>query len=252
MHRFFRSIRKSLILRRQGSEGQVNEGKTWRYLKYAVGEIILIVIGIFLALQLNNWNEGRKDRIEEREVLERIYDELQGHVERMATGGQGAPSRFEMIDRLISIFDGEPIEDNTAFLQEVMQVGNISIRKQVKSTYAELLSSGRFSLIQNVDLRNSIFEYYDRIDQTESGNDARRGDYAELVYKLIPRTGRNDLREGLSDEQYARVVQTVLNSDLRSHVLHERNRSEYTKWMFNTLTEFAKELQSKIEAELNQ
>ena len=49
MLRFFRSIRQQLL----------NENKTVKYLKYAVGEVLLIMVGIFLALQLNNWNEGR-------------------------------------------------------------------------------------------------------------------------------------------------------------------------------------------------
>lgn len=50
MIKFFRKIRQNLLL----------EGKTGKYLKYAIGEIILVVIGILIALQINNWNENRK------------------------------------------------------------------------------------------------------------------------------------------------------------------------------------------------
>ena len=50
MIKFFRHIRKSLL----------NEGKTSKYFKYAIGEIVLVVIGILIALQINNWNESRK------------------------------------------------------------------------------------------------------------------------------------------------------------------------------------------------
>ena len=49
MIKFFRHIRKNLL----------NEGKTSKYLKYAIGEIILVVIGILIALQINNWNEKK-------------------------------------------------------------------------------------------------------------------------------------------------------------------------------------------------
>ena len=50
MIKFFRHIRKNLLV----------ENKTSKYFKYAIGEIILVVIGILIALQINNWNESRK------------------------------------------------------------------------------------------------------------------------------------------------------------------------------------------------
>ena len=55
MIKFFRNIRQSLIM----------ENKTSKYLKYAIGEILLVVIGILIALQINNWNES-SDQISEK------------------------------------------------------------------------------------------------------------------------------------------------------------------------------------------
>ncbi|NNC62889.1 MAG: hypothetical protein HKO11_11175, partial [Eudoraea sp.] len=62
MFRFFRQIRQQLL----------GDGKNTKYLKYALGEIILVVIGILLALQINNWNEDRKSRNFEVEMLQQI------------------------------------------------------------------------------------------------------------------------------------------------------------------------------------
>ena len=59
MIKFFRKIRQKLV----------SENKFSRYLLYAIGEIILVVIGIILALQLNNWNEQRKLKAQEAELL---------------------------------------------------------------------------------------------------------------------------------------------------------------------------------------
>ena len=63
---FFRKFRKSLL----------GEGATSRYLLYAIGEITLVVIGILIALQINNWNQDRKDRIEERLIVKSVYEEM--------------------------------------------------------------------------------------------------------------------------------------------------------------------------------
>ncbi|SRX74472.1 DUF6090 family protein [Aequorivita antarctica] len=66
MIKLFRNIRKNLL----------KEGKTTNYLKYAIGEIILVVIGILIALQINNWNENNKLEKEAYKVLLQMQDEF--------------------------------------------------------------------------------------------------------------------------------------------------------------------------------
>ena len=66
MIKFFRHIRQNLIM----------ENKTGKYLKYAVGEIVLVVIGILIALQVNNWNENRKTEIKIKNSLIALRNDL--------------------------------------------------------------------------------------------------------------------------------------------------------------------------------
>ena len=66
MIKFFRKIRQQLLM----------ENKTSKYFKYAVGEIILVVIGILIALQINNWNENRKELLSESKILKTLNDEF--------------------------------------------------------------------------------------------------------------------------------------------------------------------------------
>ena len=73
MLKFFQRIRYDLL----------EKNKTGRYLKYAIGEIILVVIGILIALSINNWNEQRKVKINERELHSRILKDLQIDEERI-------------------------------------------------------------------------------------------------------------------------------------------------------------------------
>ena len=66
MIKFFRKIRYDLM----------NQNRTSKYLKYAIGEIILVVIGILIALQINNWNENRKIQKAQNNLLINLYDNL--------------------------------------------------------------------------------------------------------------------------------------------------------------------------------
>ena len=66
MIKFFRNIRRRLL----------RENRFTKYLLYAVGEIILVVIGILIALQINNWNENRKEQRKAAQLHEQLYNEL--------------------------------------------------------------------------------------------------------------------------------------------------------------------------------
>ncbi|MDZ7614448.1 MAG: DUF6090 family protein [Flavobacteriaceae bacterium] len=67
MIKLFRKIRQKLI----------EDNKIGSYLKYAIGEIILVVIGILIALQINNWNENRKDRKQMRTNIQSIKEDIE-------------------------------------------------------------------------------------------------------------------------------------------------------------------------------
>ena len=62
---FFRRIRKGLL----------GSGATSKYLLYAIGEVALVVVGILIALQINNWNEGKKESLLEQQYLVRISND---------------------------------------------------------------------------------------------------------------------------------------------------------------------------------
>jgi len=61
----------------------MEKNKTGQYLKYAIGEVLLVVIGILIALSLNNWNESRKDSIFERKVISELSVDVSQDIEEM-------------------------------------------------------------------------------------------------------------------------------------------------------------------------
>ncbi len=72
---FLRNIRRSLI----------EKGALHKYLLYAIGEIALVVIGILIALQINNWNEYRKDRVKEKEILANLAENFELNIATLET-----------------------------------------------------------------------------------------------------------------------------------------------------------------------
>ena len=71
MIKFFRKIRQNLLM----------ENKTGKYFKYAIGEIILVVIGILIALQINNWNEKQKLVAKTQDYYVQLLDDLKSDIE---------------------------------------------------------------------------------------------------------------------------------------------------------------------------
>ena len=91
MFKFFRSLRLLLL----------SEGKIRSYLKYALGELILVVLGIVIALQLNNWNEKRKLEAEYIAVLEQIYTVIDQDSKRLTLIRDQLIEQYDFIDIIL-------------------------------------------------------------------------------------------------------------------------------------------------------
>jgi len=95
MINIFRKIRKRLA----------EENKVERYMRYAVGEVLLIVIGIFFALQLQNWNENRKKEKQFKVALEQLYNSIKYDAEKFRQQDERAIFQYIEIDTLLNFPD---------------------------------------------------------------------------------------------------------------------------------------------------
>ena len=151
MIKFFRRVRRQLL----------TENKFSKYLLYAIGEIILVVIGILIALQINSWNQLKKDRQEENDLLHRISKNLERDLidlDMLLEWNKGIKEDLRLV--ISGIVERElTVEELTAKYQSLI---NYNYFIQVSSSYQESLASGKISLIQNDSLRNLIIEHYER------------------------------------------------------------------------------------------
>ncbi len=156
MINLFRNIRKKLISENRSIIRNTN------YLKYAVGEIVLVVIGILIALQINNWNEGRKDRIEEQKFLTRFEAEITTNIESISTSIMLNKNRMKRAEFLLKTMDSPQLAENSPsyFIRSIEHAGYTFYPVISDNTFQEIKSSGKLSLIRNEKIRNALQNYY--------------------------------------------------------------------------------------------
>lgn len=133
-------------------------GKIGKYLKYALGEILLVMIGILLALQVNNWNESRIERNEEIQVLKEVKNALIYDLNDVFPAIQKrATSRRDLsIDLLETINTKKELNDTINY---IFLTGGEIFRPSY-SAYKALESKG-IDLIKNDSIKYSIIQIYD-------------------------------------------------------------------------------------------
>jgi hypothetical protein len=156
MIKFLRKIRYNLI----------STGKTSKYFKYAIGEIILVVIGILIALQVNNRNEDQKERKSEIRYLQRIKADLAQDSLSIYNAIQSNLYRKERAEYLLQLSKHNTlvIDQPTYFIQSIEYAGYTYSPRQTDHTYEEIKSAGELALILNEDLRTQISSYYAELE----------------------------------------------------------------------------------------
>ncbi|MEO1032265.1 MAG: DUF6090 family protein [Bacteroidota bacterium] len=152
MIKFFRKIRQSLI----------NENKMGRYFKYAIGEIILVVIGILIALQINNWNQKRLNRKKEISYLEEIKTSLESDTTRISEVPDFNVRKDSIVKNFMRIFDAklsneERMEIVDSYSKPFTRYDSF---KPKATTWNNFISAENINLITNKDLRTQLMEYY--------------------------------------------------------------------------------------------
>ncbi|MDO1500083.1 DUF6090 family protein [Winogradskyella maritima] len=154
MIKFFRKIRKSML----------DQNKTSRYLKYAIGEIILVVIGILIALSINNWNENRKSK----KVANEIYLNLQNSLVQDSTEVQRIiKSQSKSLNVQKELILNQASQESIAFedtnlSQLISDIGSGVYSFFPKTgIYNSIVSNNSMDLIKSKKVKASLVNLYD-------------------------------------------------------------------------------------------
>ena len=173
MIKFFRKIRYDLM----------EKNKTGKYFKYAIGEIILVVIGILIALQVNNWNNERLKSERNQELLIKLTKELKLNIDRAASldslsPGSGFKGRFLFTDSLTKIMQrGIEVSDLDFMVSRgIFWVNDFNLNTAV---FEELKNTASLYAIGSDSLVTAINRYY-KLCERESYYNLKYSD--ECIY----------------------------------------------------------------------
>ena len=268
MINFFRKIRKQLA----------DDNKPLKYMRYAIGEIVLVVVGILMALSINNWNQEKQIRKLEKGYLIRLVEDLGQDLRNSERTTQNAcvnivlardalikldaDRSFIIGDQMDSMANADvAIKDGIIFYKgdslstEVRTFGSqLSLMTETylfgltQPTFNDLMSTGNIEVIKNQELRNDIQEHYSRISNTLPFEDI----YFHPQFNYY-RDVLNDLGLPLGNNLTIKEVKGQIGDDFRLRVainnLYRANHGVITmnnKWRKIHILW----LKSKIEASL--
>jgi len=131
-----------------------------------ITEILIVVIGIFLGLQVTEWNETREDRIEEKVYLSRLIDDLDISIKETQDSIDFQTNLSKRAGITLNALKSCTIRkvDQVDFANGLYHLGKISPVELARTTMDELLSTGKFTIIQNVELRKQLSQMISNYD----------------------------------------------------------------------------------------
>jgi len=245
MIKFFRKIRFDLM----------EKNRTGKYFKYAIGEIILVVIGILIALQINNWNENRKDNFVELKILQSLSDDLSADIQTMKGMIKNDSLVIDSNKRLINI-----LKDKTSSYDISMQpifgrINRYDAFFPQKMGYESLKSKG-LEILKNDNLKSDIVNLYDfQYAQIAEAMDLKKQLYISTnpIFNEYLETISSDINAKYGDSQLKKpndFDSLKTNSRFMNHLTHiyteHKIFSNYAKAILKTMIT----TKSKIEKEI--
>ncbi len=243
MFKFFRHIRQNLIM----------ENKTSKYLKYAIGEIVLVMIGILLALQVNNWNEERKNNVSQSIIIKNLHNEFSENLIILNTSISRIDKVIKGFETLLQIMNQNEDSINNSEFENILE-STFTTPSWTPSSFVleELKNSGGLSRLKDEKLKKLLFEWernYASILKTEKGYD----DYAFEYIEYLTNHGSVRNLDAINGSIPGLKKSTITTNDvdLLRDPLFE-NRADNFYFLSNQLISKYRDASKKIEAILKQ
>ena len=211
MIKFFRHIRQSLLMEKPTS---AQPGNSIKYFKYALGEIILVVIGILIALQINNWNEKQKSHKKEKALIHQLLEDLNQTYTDLEDIKAFYLARAKAATAIShSFWTGDHLKDTSLFYFN--QITSYTTYNPVLGTAKSLVNSGNIDLVNSETVRKEIISFVE--ETTAQLSDIKR--YEETYYRpAVP--------EFYSEFDTYNLLATYAKEDLQKRISNRMERND--------------------------
>lgn len=176
MIKLFRHIRKTLL----------EQNRMGKYFKYAIGEIILVVIGILIALQVNNWNENRKLRNEQKLITASIKEDLKAdtiylnnYIRKLQKDYEILKDQSNKVNRIAYSKDSL-----IHFLKKEIYVFSVTFKGFNNNSYESIKASGKLDILDNT-IKQPLYELSILQSVNYDKNRSLANDYYDEIENLV-------------------------------------------------------------------
>ncbi|MFH6768582.1 DUF6090 family protein [Gaetbulibacter aquiaggeris] len=247
---FFRKIRKTLA----------DDNKPIKYLRYAIGEIVLVVIGILIALQINNWNETNKLKKEEQKLLISLNDDFKENNLRLqqTIKKQEDVVRYskELIKAMLS--NNKNIDPDSIGQMVTSGAQSWYRAEYVTGTYDGILSSGNINILNNENLKRNLAQFSSEVKSGFEDHEESMGYMLEFnklsapfSHNLMKLQVYNDLDIVINVNTIQKAVDEIISNKVYLGLLIDKTIVENHRLIYqNKIQNYIKETLAIIESEL--
>ena len=172
----FRNIRRKLL----------NEGKLVRYLTYAIGEVVLIIVGILFALKINDWNEDRKAQAEFDAYIVQLREDVSVAIDLTEGGAQNGERQVRLAKTILNFLEGTETnaEELEAFERALGSLGKIPSFKMPFGNLRKLLDGNFEAIARNKELTDAAYDIVTEVTRWANIIDSEVGrlEHGEAVF----------------------------------------------------------------------
>ena len=252
MIKFFRKIRYDLM----------EKNKTGKYLKYAIGEIILVVVGILIALQINNINNNKQERKVEQQYLLSLQTEFKTNLKKINSCLKENKERIDAVEIMLSLFDinvRDTISDNAISDIFYSVISGEATYMPSKGVLTDIISSGNLNLIQNAQLRQHLASFESGLDflklqetSTHSLKDKMRSQINKngSIRKILIDRGLNFEHKSISDTMNNKHMFRLIEFENNLLVYHLTIKAANGTRFFGGIKEQVEQILVEVDSQL--